>query len=93
MNTDHLIALDKKHLWHPFTPNDIWLDDSFTPIVVESGSGSLLTDTNGKTYLDGNSSIWTNLHGHRHPRIHQAIRDQLDQIAHVSSLGLTNTQA
>ncbi|MEM1157654.1 MAG: adenosylmethionine--8-amino-7-oxononanoate transaminase [Verrucomicrobiota bacterium] len=93
MNTDHLIALDKKHLWHPFTPNDIWLDDLFTPIVVESGSGSLLTDTNGKTYLDGNSSIWTNLHGHRHPRIHQAIRDQLDQIAHVSSLGLTNTQA
>jgi len=93
VDTNHLIALDKKHLWHPFTPNDVWLDQNFTPIVIASGSGSELTDTTGKTYLDGNSSIWTNLHGHRHPGIHQAIKEQLERIAHASSLGLTNTQA
>ncbi len=93
VDTEKLIQLDKKHLWHPFTPNDVWLDDSYTPIVIESGDGSCLTDTEGNTYLDGNSSIWTNLHGHGHHKIHQAIKDQLDQIAHASSLGLTNTQA
>lgn len=93
MNTQDLIRLDKQYLWHPFTPNDVWLDEAFQPIVIESGKGSILTDTQNNSYLDGNSSIWTNLHGHCHPKIHQAIRDQLDRIAHASSLGLTNTQA
>lgn len=86
-------TLDKKHVWHPFTANDGWLDPTFHPIVIASGEGSYLTDEEGHRYLDGNSSIWTNLHGHAHPLINQAIRDQLDLIAHSSFLGLTNTLA
>jgi DNA polymerase III subunit gamma/tau len=61
--------------------------------VIESGHEAILVDVNGKEYLDANSSIWTNLHGHRHPRITQAIKDQLDRIAHSSFLGLSNPPA
>ncbi|MEM6822216.1 MAG: adenosylmethionine--8-amino-7-oxononanoate transaminase [Verrucomicrobiota bacterium] len=93
MDTQHIINLDKTYVWHPFTPNDLWLDSEFEPIVIAEGIGSTLVDTKGKRYLDGNSSIWTNLHGHSHPQIRQAIKNQVDAIAHSSFLGLTNTQA
>jgi adenosylmethionine-8-amino-7-oxononanoate transaminase len=87
------VALDKKFVWHPFTPADSWLDPGFEPLVIQSGQGASLTDTQGRTYLDGNSSIWTNLHGHRHPQITDAVKEQLDQVAHVSFLGLTHEPA
>src|SRR5579871_1978248 len=63
------------------------------PIIIESGEGVALRDVNGREYLDANSSIWTNLHGHQHPKITQAIKDQLDRIAHSSFLGLSNEPA
>jgi adenosylmethionine-8-amino-7-oxononanoate aminotransferase len=63
------------------------------PIVIASGKGAVLHDTNGKEYLDANSSIWTNLHGHRHPVINSAINKQLGKIAHSSALGLANVPA
>lgn len=85
--------LDKEHLWHPFTPADLWLAPEFEPIVIQNGEGSWLTDEKGQRYLDGNSSIWTNLHGHRRPEINNAIRQQLDRIAHSSFLGLSNDLA
>jgi len=87
------IELDRAHVWHPFTPNDLWLDPQFEPLVIVTGQGSWLEDDQGRRYLDGNSSIWTNLHGHRHPQINQALRGQLDKIAHSSFLGLTNELA
>jgi len=90
---NRLINLDKQFVWHPFTPNDAWLATDFSPVVIAEGEGAVLIDTEGKRYLDGNASIWTNLHGHRHPKVHQAIRDQLDRIAHSSFLGLTNEKA
>ncbi len=93
MTSEEIIHLDRRNLWHPFTPNSLWLDPSFTPISIASGEGPWLISTDGKRYLDGNSSIWTNLHGHRHPKINQAIRHQLDQIAHSSFLGLTHEPA
>jgi adenosylmethionine-8-amino-7-oxononanoate aminotransferase len=68
-----------------------WLADE--PVIIESGEGAMLRDTKGREYIDANSSIWTNLHGHRHPAITQAIKDQLDQIAHSSFLGLANVPA
>ena len=83
--------LDQRHLWHPFTPTDAWL--SGNPLVITCGEGSWLIDEKGKKYLDGNSSIWTNLHGHRNPQINSAIRSQLDRIAHSSFLGLSNDLA
>ena len=82
---------DHRFLWHPFTQMKDWLEEE--PVVIESGEGAMLRDTEGREYIDANSSIWTNLHGHRHPAITRAIKDQLDQIAHSSFLGLSNVPA
>jgi adenosylmethionine-8-amino-7-oxononanoate aminotransferase len=83
--------LDHRYLWHPFTQMKEWMEEE--PVIIVSGDGALLRDTNGNEYIDANSSIWTNLHGHRHPKITQAIKDQLDRIAHSSFLGLSNVPA
>ncbi|MEM7600238.1 MAG: adenosylmethionine--8-amino-7-oxononanoate transaminase [Verrucomicrobiota bacterium] len=88
--TDHLRRLDKEHLWHPFTQMKAWVASDEDPIIIASGEGVTLTDTEGNSYLDGNSSIWTNIHGHGHPTINAAIKSQLDQIAHCSALGFSN---
>lgn len=87
---DDALSLDRKYVWHPFTHMREWLDPQFEVVVIKSGKGPWLTDVNSKRYLDGNSSIWTNLHGHRHPKIDAAIRSQLGKIAHSSFLGATN---
>src|SRR3954466_13974506 len=70
-----------------------WCDPAFEPLVLVSGEGARLRDTRGREYLDGNSSIWTNLHGHNHPKINAAIRRQLKKVAHTSALGLANEPA
>lgn len=75
-------------VWHPFTQMGEW--DVKKAIVIQSGKGSYLFDVKGRKYLDGNSSLWVNLHGHRHPVITKAIKDQLDRIAHSTLLGLAN---
>ena len=93
MSAEETIRLDRKHIWHPFTPNSVWMDESFHPISIVAGEGTWLIDAEGKRYLDGNSSIWTNLHGHRHPRLDEAVRSQLGKIAHSSFLGLTHEPA
>lgn len=68
-----------------------WLREE--PIVITRGMGAEVWDSRGRKYLDANSSIWTNLHGHRHPRIDRAIKAQLKKIAHSSALGLANEPA
>jgi adenosylmethionine-8-amino-7-oxononanoate aminotransferase len=88
-----LADLDRAHVWHPFTQMRDWNAPSHLPIVIVEGKGAVLKAEDGREYLDGNSSIWTNLHGHRRAEIDQAIRDQLDRIAHSSFLGLTNDVA
>ena len=87
----HLAELDHRHVWHPFTQMRDWL--RCEPLVIVSGHGAVLRDVNGREYLDANSSIWTNLHGHNHPKINAAIRRQLKRIAHSSALGLANEPA
>jgi adenosylmethionine-8-amino-7-oxononanoate aminotransferase len=88
----HPIAkLDHAHVWHPFTQMREWL--SREPVVIVSGRGATLRDVHGREYLDANASIWTNLHGHGHPRINAAIRRQLKKIAHSSALGFANEPA
>jgi adenosylmethionine-8-amino-7-oxononanoate aminotransferase len=86
-----LARLDHRYLWHPFTQMREWLKKE--PIVIIKGRGAELQDSSNRRYLDGNSSIWTNLHGHNHPKISQAIRRQLNRIAHSSALGLANEPA
>ncbi len=87
------IAADRAHGWHPFTPMGPWCEPTHEPLVLVEAQGAWLFDSHGRRYLDGNSSIWTNLHGHRHPRIDAALRDQLDRVAHTSFLGFTNIPA
>jgi adenosylmethionine---8-amino-7-oxononanoate aminotransferase len=84
---------EKRHVWHPFTQMREWTIPDHHPLFIASGEGPWLRDGAGKRYLDGNSSIWTNVHGHNHPRINRAITEQLSQIAHSSFLGLTHLPA
>ena len=92
-DTQALIQLDKAHVWHPFTPMRDWISPEHQPLVLVAGQGAWLEDSHGRRYLDGNSSIWTNIHGHGHPILNRAIREQLDQVAHTSFLGFTNPKA
>ena len=86
-----LAKMDQQHVWHPFTQMRDWMKRE--PIVIAEGRGAVLRDIRGKEYLDANASIWTNLHGHSHPRINGAINQQLKKIAHSSALGLANEPA
>src|SRR4051812_1994476 len=86
-----LAKLDHRYLWHPFTQMQDWLKRE--PIVIAEGSGALLRDVRGREFLDANSSIWTNLHGHNHPKINTTIKRQLKKIAHSSALGFANEPA
>jgi len=81
-------ADDKKYLWHPFTQMKEW--EQSEPLVIVEGEGALLKDVDGREYIDGVSSIWCNVHGHRRKEIDDAIRAQLDRIAHSTLLGLAN---
>jgi adenosylmethionine---8-amino-7-oxononanoate aminotransferase len=91
--TDQLIELDKRFVWHPFTNMPEWCAPGQETLVLVEGNGALLRDSQGREYIDGNSSIWTNIHGHNHPHINAAIRRQLDRVAHTSFLGFTNPAA
>ncbi len=86
-----LAELDRRHLWHPFTQMEEWFREE--PLIIERGQGSYLIDVEGNRYLDGVSSLWVNLHGHRKRAIDRAIREQLDRIAHSTLLGLGNVPA
>jgi adenosylmethionine-8-amino-7-oxononanoate aminotransferase len=93
MSVQQLRQADKRHVWHPFTQMRDWCAPEHDPLVLVEGHGSNLIDAEGRTYLDGNSSIWTNIHGHSHPKIVAAIREQAEKLAHASFLGFTNEPA
>jgi adenosylmethionine-8-amino-7-oxononanoate aminotransferase len=93
LDTETLIRLDKAHVWHPFTQMREWLAPDNQPLVLVRGQGAWLEDSLGRRYLDANSSIWTNIHGHSHPGLNRAIREQLERVAHTSFLGFTNPMA
>ena len=82
---DELSEWDRQHVWHAFTQMA-----EYTPFIVQRAHECTLVDIHGQAYLDGVSSLWCNVHGHNHPRINQAIRDQLDRVSHVTSLGASN---
>jgi len=84
-----LFENDNRYVWHPFTPMQLWLEgrDDEPGRVIVAGEGFELIDARGRRYIDGFSSLWCNLHGHRVERIDQAIRRQLDRIAHSTLLG------
>lgn len=88
MSLEALREWDHNHVWHPFTPMQAWREES-APIIRDA-EGFFLIDTDGERYLDGISSLWCNVHGHRVPEIDAAIRQQLDRVAHSTLLGLAN---
>ena len=90
--TFELIASDRRHLWHPFTQQQGWCEEE-APLVIDHAAGTNLYDADGHAYIDGVSSLWCNVHGHRHPAIDGAIRAQLDRVAHSTMLGLSHEPA
>jgi len=91
--TRRWIEADQAHCWHPFTRQAEWCGRGHEPVVITRGEGAWLWDSEGRRYLDGNSSIWTNIHGHAHPVINAAIQEQLGKVAHSSFLGFTHPLA
>lgn len=79
---------NKQYVWHPFTQMQQYLREK--PLIIERGEGSYLIDVEGNRYLDGVSSLWVTVHGHCHPELTRAIKEQLDRIAHSTLLGIAN---
>ncbi|MDE3019042.1 MAG: adenosylmethionine--8-amino-7-oxononanoate transaminase [Nitrospirota bacterium] len=90
-DTKRLADWDRRYLWHPFTQMQEW--EQAPPLIIDRGRGSHLIDSEGRRYLDGVSSIWVNVHGHRHPTLDRAIRTQLGKVAHSTLLGLSSPPA
>src|SRR3989440_11989697 len=90
--TAELAAADSRHLWHPFTQQQAWCEEE-PPLVIDHAEGTNLYDTDGNAYIDGVSSLWCNVHGHRHPTIDAAVRAQLGRVAHSTMLGLSHEPA
>lgn len=82
---ERLLALDLAHVWHPFTQQQLWPGDA--PLIIERGEGNWLIDTLGNRWLDAISSLWVTVHGHRKQRLDDALRAQLEKVAHVTLLG------
>lgn len=83
--------VDQRSVWHPFTDQEQWEDSQ--PLVICRAKGCWLYDEENQGYLDANSSIWTNIHGHNHPAIVEAIQKQAQTLCHSSFLGFTNDRA
>lgn len=88
-----LAELDQAYCWHPFTPMQEWCQPENEPLILHSASGAVVRDVYGREYLDGNSSIWTNLHGHGRREIVEAVCEQARRMAHVSFLGAGHDKA
>ena len=86
-----LARWDREHLWHPFTQMQGFRQEEL--LIITHGQGNYLFDLEGNRYLDGVSSLWANLHGHRRPELDRAVTDQLGQVAHSTLLGLAHPPA
>jgi len=85
---DKLTQLDHTYLWHPFTQMQEWMNED--PVIISRGDGHYLVDDHGRKYLDGVSSLWCNVHGHRKQELDDALKEQLDRLAHSTFLGLSH---
>ncbi len=88
---DNLVKWDKEYFWHPFTQMKVYREEE--NVIVERGEGNYIYDIYGNKYLDGVSSLWCNVHGHNHPKLNQAICQQVSKIAHFTTLGSSNIPA
>src|SRR5205823_6776100 len=83
-----LLDTDLRHVWHPFTQMQEWPGDE--PLIIEAAEGNYLIDDLGRRFFDGVSSLWVTVHGHRKREIDEAVRAQLDRVAHSTLLGLAS---
>src|SRR6059036_2107720 len=90
-DVERLNALDQRHVWHPFTQQQGWSEES--PLMIERGEGIYLYDVDGNAYIDGTSSLWCNVHGHNHPALNAAIKAQVDKVSHTTMLGQSHPSA
>ena len=90
-SVERLRDRDKAHVWHPFTAQADWARSE--PLIIDRAEGVYLFDSEGNRYLDGVASLWCNVHGHRHPKLDEALLAQLDKVAHSTLLGLTHRPA
>jgi adenosylmethionine---8-amino-7-oxononanoate aminotransferase len=91
VTSESISELDQRFVWHPFTQQQGWVEEK--PVVIEQAEGTDLIDTAGRRYIDGVSSLWCNVHGHRHPDLDRAVHEQIDRVAHSTMLGLTHPGA
>ncbi|MBJ7354487.1 MAG: adenosylmethionine--8-amino-7-oxononanoate transaminase [Thermoleophilaceae bacterium] len=91
MTSGDLAELDRRYIWHPFTQQQGWLSEDAP--IIRSAKGTNLFDVEGRGYIDGVSSLWCNVHGHQHPKIDRAVRDQLGRVSHTTMLGLSHEPA
>lgn len=92
MNRQDVLALDRKFIWHPYTQEKIH-HEKRPPLVIERAEGCHIFDMDGQSYIDGNGSWWTQILGHRHPAVMQAVSEQLERMPHVAMAGLTHEPA
>jgi adenosylmethionine-8-amino-7-oxononanoate aminotransferase len=92
MRREDIVALDKAHVWHPYTPMEAYIKET-DPLVVVRAEGSRLFDADGRSYIDAPSSWWVALLGHRHPRLVEALKAQADELCHVALAGITHEPA
>jgi adenosylmethionine---8-amino-7-oxononanoate aminotransferase len=90
-DSETLKQWDREYLWHPFTQMQGFRDED--PLIISHGEGVYLYDILGKRYLDGVSSLWANLHGHRRPELDRALTAQLEKVAHSTLLGIAHPPA
>jgi adenosylmethionine---8-amino-7-oxononanoate aminotransferase len=88
VNYEELKRLDHTYLWHPFTQMQEWMGEE--PCIIERGDGCYLYDIQGRRYIDGVSSLWCNIHGHRKKELDDALKGQIDRISHSTFLGLSH---
>src|SRR5688572_17567112 len=89
--SESIRELDQRFVWHPFTQQRGWVEEP--ALVIAEAEGTDLIDPAGRRYIDGVSSLWCNVHGHRHPVLDRAVREQLDRVSHSTMLGLTHPGA
>jgi adenosylmethionine---8-amino-7-oxononanoate aminotransferase len=83
MDRDAIVRLDKRHVWHPYTPMDEWIERG-DPIVVARAKGAWLEEADGRRYIDGNSSWWVAALGHGHPRLLRVLAEQSQALVHCA---------